>query len=180
MALQQKPKHRLAGLSKLRHVVPFQMLKTVCEGIFGSIMVYCLPLIGGCTKAELHSIQVLQNKAAQLVTRQAPRTNRDYMYGKLDWLTVNQLIVYHSLLQVHRVRYSHEPEYMNQFLSKYSRTGRICIPKINLTLVMESFMYRGATLWNSLPSDIRRIEKIRCFKKEIRTWIKKNVPRFLV
>ena len=155
------------------------MLKTVCEGIFGSIMVYCLPLIGGCTKVELRSIQVLQNKAAQLVTRQAPRTNRDYMYDKLDWLTVNQLIVYHSLLQVHRVRFSQEPEYMNQFLNKDSRTGRICIPKINLTLVMESFMYRGATLWNSLPSDIRRIKKIRSFKKEIRTWIKMNMPRFL-
>ena len=83
--LQLKLKNRLAGLSKLRYIVPFKTLKAVSEGIFGSVMLYCLPLIGGCSKTEISNLQILQNKAAQVITRQPPWSNRDAMFDKLDW-----------------------------------------------------------------------------------------------
>ena len=77
---------------KLRNIVPFSSLKIITQGIFNSIMVYCLPLYGGCDKADLEAIQVIQNKAAQIVTKSPPRTTRDAMYDRLDWLSVNQLV----------------------------------------------------------------------------------------
>ena len=176
--LQTKLKSRLAALSKLRCVVPLKLLKSIAEGVFGSVMLYCLPLIGGCTKADLHSLQVLQNKAAQIVTNSPPRTNRALLYDKLDWLSVNQLIEYHTLLQVFRIRISQEPEYLHRFLSADSRNGRIFTPRISLTLVKESFMYRGISLWNSIPSHLRSIKKPSLFRKEAKRWIKENIPRF--
>ena len=176
--LQLKLKSRLAALTKLRSIVPFNVLKTISEGIFGSVLLYCLPLIGGCSKAEINSLQVLQNKAAQLVTRQPPRSNRDKMYDKLDWLSVNQLIHFHTLLQVHRVRSNLEPEYLNLHLGLNNRNGRIPIPRMNLTLSKESFLYRGASLWNTLPVSLREIEKNGPFKKALREWIKEKVTRF--
>ena len=175
--LQIKLKNRLAGLSKLRYIVPFKTLKAVSEGIFGSVMLYCLPLIGGCSKTEINNLQILQNRAAQVITRQPPRSNRDAMYDKLDWLSVNQLVSYHTLLQVHRVRYNQEPEYLYRHLGGNGRSSRIPIPRLSLTLTKESFMYRGAHLWNSIPSRIRQKEKIASFKMELREWIKENISR---
>ena len=57
--LRRKLKSRLAGLLKLRYIVPFNSLKIITQGIFNSILVYCLPLYGGCDKTDLDSPQVL-------------------------------------------------------------------------------------------------------------------------
>ena len=46
---------------------------------------------------EIRDIQILQNKAAQLVTHSPPRSNRNVMFDKLGWLTVHQLIRYFTL-----------------------------------------------------------------------------------
>ena len=54
--LQSSLKKRLAGLSKLRFMVPYYMLKTITQGIFNSVLIYCLPLYGGFDKGQLSSI----------------------------------------------------------------------------------------------------------------------------
>ena len=177
--LQHRLKKRLAGLSKLRYIVPYSMLKTITQGIFNSILVYCLPLFGGCDKSELTSLQVLQNKAAQIVTRSPPRAVRNPMFDKLDWLSVNQLVVYHTLLQVYNIRSSREPEYLSQALRDDNRNVNIIISNTDLSLAKNSFVFRGAKLWNNLPPNIRNNFKISKFKKESRKWVKENISRFL-
>ena len=99
--LRLKLKSRLAGLLIIsnRYVVLYSYLKIITHGIFNSILVYCLPLYGGCDKADLESLQVLQNKAAQIVTKSPPRSERRVMYDRLYWLTVNQLVAYHTSLK---------------------------------------------------------------------------------
>ena len=177
--LQSKLKKRLAGLSKLRFIVPYCMLKTITQGIFNSVLVYCLPLFGGCDKGELNSLQVLQNKAAQIVTRSPPRSVRNSMFDKLDWLSVNQLVAYHTLIQVYKIRSCREPEYLSEILRNDNRNGNIIIPNSDLSLAKKSFSFRGAQLWNSLPVQIRSCLKISQFKKASRKWVKDQVPRFL-
>ena len=93
-----KLKKRLAGLSKLKYICPYPIRKTITEGIFNSVMVYCLPLFGGLDVGDLRDLQVLQNKAAQIVTCSPPRSSRIPMYEKIGWLTVNQLVVYHTVV----------------------------------------------------------------------------------
>ena len=34
------------------------------------------------------------------------------MYDKLDWMSVNQLIFYHTVMTVFRIRQTSEPEYL--------------------------------------------------------------------
>ena len=111
MELQGKLKSRLAGLNRLRSIVPYYMLKIVTQSIFNSILIYCLPLFGDCDKGDLHSVQVLQNRAAQLVTGSPSRAVRSPMCDQLDWLTVNQLVEYHTIVQVYKVRQNYEPEW---------------------------------------------------------------------
>ena len=177
--LHSKLKKRLAGLFKLRYIVPFAMLKVITQGIFNSVLVYCLPLFGGCDKADLHSLQVLQSKAAQIVTRSPPRSVRNPMFDRLDWLSVNQLVAYHSLLQIYKIRSSQEPEYLYEKLGKDNRNGNIIVTNTELTLAKKSFTFRGAQLWNSLPDQIRKNVKIGGFKKACRKWVKESIPRFL-
>ena len=178
-ALLLKLKKRLAGLGHIRSVLPYNLRKVVSEGMFTSVLGYCLPLFGGCDVAEIHDLQVLQNKAAQLVTHSPPRAVRQPMYDQLGWLTVNQLISYHTLLAVYRVRSTGEPEYLAESLCIDNRNGHIIVPKTKLTLLKKSFKFRGACAWNELPSSLRSLPNIGAFKKGVKTWITDNVPRFL-
>ena len=169
---------RLVGLNKIKYIVPYHTRKAITTGIFNSVLVYCLPLFGGCNKVDLHDLQVLQNKAAQIVTHKPPRTSRKELYDQLGWMTVCQLVVYHTLLMVYKIRQSGEPEYMASFLKNDTRTGKIMEPNIKLGLAQKSFCFRGSSDWNSLPSSIRNSTKIGEFKRKLKSWVLQNIPRF--
>ena len=176
--LKSKLKKRLVGLNHIKFVLPFPTRRTVSDGMFNSVLVYCLPLFGGGTAQELKELQVLQNKAARIVTHSPRRAGRQGMFDQLDWLSVRQLVVYHSLLSVYRIRSSQEPEYLASRLSRDNHFGKIILPKTNLSLYRNSFGYRAARDWNLLPQRLRQLGTISVFKKELRTWVKREIPRF--
>ena len=177
--LLRKLRTRLTGLIHLKFITSFEVRKMVSQGIFNSVLVYCIPVYGGCDVGQLRSIQVLQNKAAQIVCHAPPRASRDIMYSRLGWLTVNQLISYHTALTIFKIRLSGEPEYLASAVRNDNIYGRIIIPNCNLSLTMKSFTFRGSLLWNQLPQSLRNINNIRMFKISVRKWILEKIPRFI-
>ena len=87
--LTSKLKTRVAGLQKIRYVMSRGTRKNIVQGVFNSILCYCIPLFGGCNKAELNQLQVQQNRAAQCVLGLPPRTSRSILFEKLGWMTVH-------------------------------------------------------------------------------------------
>ena len=143
-----------------------------------SVLAYCLPLYGGCDNGSLKDLQIIQNKIARLVTKSHIRTNRSEIYDAMKWLTVQQLIVYHTLLAVFRIRLTGEPEFLASVLMRDNFRGKIIIPMSNLTLYRKSFTYRGICYLNSLPETMRSLNNIVKFKKEVKEWILINVTKF--
>ena len=93
-------------------------------------------------------------------------------------MTVKQMIIYHTLLTIFKIRLAGEPEEFALVLKKENRNQKIITPLSRLTIYRRSFIYRGSTDWNSLPSYLRNTEKLGHFKKSLRTWIFENVNRF--
>ena len=93
----------------------------------------------GTDKGHVQEIQVLQNRVAEIVLNLPLRSHRNMMYDKLEWITVNQLISYHSLLAVYKIRQPNEPEYLADFLRNDNFRGQIIVPLTNLTLCQRSF-----------------------------------------
>ena len=178
LTVLEKLRTRITGLLKIRFIVPYSMRKTITEGLFNSVLVYCLPLYGGMNSGDMNDLQVMQNKAARIVTLMPHRANRAEMYDKLAWLTVNQLVFYHSIILVFRIRSSNQREYLANLLGKDSRNNRIIIPNLDLRVAQWSFTLRGAESWNLLPLSIRKQSKIGTFKKLAKYWIMGNVERF--
>ena len=83
-ALTAKLKTRLTGLLKLKYVMDKSNKISIIQGVFISVLCYCLPLFGGCSQAALNVLQVQQNKAAQITLNCPPRTSRNLMFDKLD------------------------------------------------------------------------------------------------
>ena len=144
--LTSRLKQRLAGLQNLKSVMKRSAKKSIVQGVFNSVLCYCLPLFGGCSDSEVRVLQVLQNRAAQIVLGCPPRTSRDLMFSKLGWLTVRQLIGYHTLIVIYRIRQSHQPEQLAAKLTKDNRQGRIMLKNVQLGLYRNGFIYRGSVL----------------------------------
>ena len=49
-------------------------------------------------------LQIIKNKLARIVTGSNQRTHRADMFDHLRWFTVRQLVMYHTLITVFRVR----------------------------------------------------------------------------
>ena len=128
--------------------------------MFTSVLVYCLPVFGGCDKFEMEALQVMQNKAARLVTHSQHRTSRKEIFSKVGWMTVNQLVHYHSSLSTFRIKQSQEPEYLSSIMCRSNRADNIIIPNTTLSLAKNSYCYRSSAQWNSLPQHIRNLKKI--------------------
>ena len=179
--LKSKLKMRLGGLTNLKWIMNTPWKKKIVQGVFNSVLCYCLPLFGGCCTVHVKSLQVQQNKAAQIVLNMPPRSHRDHMYDRLSWLTVNQLIVYHTLISVHRIRQSGQPEYLAAIFRRTSRqvVGGIIVENNRRIVVRNSFTLRAAEQWNKLPMELRVEVKISQFKLKLRGWVAEQVPRFL-
>ena len=171
---------RLAALSNLKFSATFDVKKRVADGIFTSVLSYCLPLFGGSEACNIKDLQVLQNRAAQIVCKAPSRCNRVKLFDKVKWLTVNQLIAYQTLVAIYKIRESREPEYMSKIVNNTSRGNRILRTNTRLSLAQKSFTFRGVQLWNQLPLDLRTTDTaIGYFKTKAKEWVIDNVPRFL-
>ena len=71
------------------------------------------------------------------------RSNREKMFDEIGWLTVRQMVVYHTLLTVHSIRISKQPEYLSKLLLNENHNGNIIVSNVQLGLLRNSFAFRG-------------------------------------
>ena len=144
--------------------------------MFNSVLTYCISLWVGLNKFELEDLQILQNKAIRVVTRMPPRSNRKQMFEETGYMTLNQLIFYHTVLNIFKIRKVKEPEYLYNLISNENIREQIIHEKTNLTLTTKGFIFRGIENWNSIPPDIKNNTTISRFKNQVQGWINKNIP----
>ena len=176
---------RINALKKVSHSASFKTRKTVANGIIISRLIYLIPLWSGCQKYLMNSLQVMQNKAARVVTRRGKRTPTKALLRQCGWLSVAQLSVYHSLVLVYKILSTKSPQYLHEKLSgkpeeRYYQTRFIENEnrKHNLVLdsessadgdlALSSFKYRASRQWNNLPLDVREATDVNQFKLQLR------------
>ena len=143
-----------------------------------------MPLWGGTSNGLLDGLQVLQNRAARLVTKLGIRTPVKILLTQCGWLSVRQLVAYHTLVFVYKSKMGLGSQY---FKDKFSITfghetrlatgGGIKLTKMSDSeLGKESFSYRGIKLWNKLPSELRKVPTVIAFKRKLKKWIRTHTP----
>ena len=184
---------RLGALKKVSKNTSFKTRKMVANGIILSKILYLIPLWSGCENYLLNSLQIVQNKAARLVTKCGKRTPIKSLLSQCGWLSVAQLSVYHSLLLVYKVLSTKSPMYLYTKLqgvqeAKHYETRFVLNRKRNLSIVLDeesqaesniakkSFKYRATSQWNFLPVDIREEQTLKKFKVKLRLWVLHNIP----
>ena len=177
---------RLGALKRIGKISSFKTRKMFADGIFISKLSYLISLWGGCEQYLTKSLQVIQNKAARVVTKLDWYTPTHVLLSQCGWLSVHQLAVYHSVVLVHKVLRSGQPQYLHSLFSQNYQCGTRHADKklIKPTqtkapqhdLALNSFRWRAMMDYNSLTLDIRNSTCPHKFKRLAKTWIMENVP----
>ena len=170
---------RLNALKKLAVNANFKTRLMVANSCFMSIIIYMVSVWGGTEDYIVKAVQVMQNKAARSVTKQSWFTPTKRLLLQCNWLSIKQLIFFHTALQVWRVITSKCPVYIETKL-KLSRTrssaqGNLLVPVVEKSFSSKSFMVRSAVIWNQIPAEIRSCKSLETFKRNLKQWIKANV-----
>ena len=141
-------------------------------------------LLGGCSNYLIGYLQTLQNRAGRLVTKHGQFTPTRVVLRQCGWLSVKQLVHFHSLLLVFKIKMKNKPEYFNQhFSSEFPYRTRLATSsgirreeQYRYDVTMNSFAPRSSLVWNQLPVKLRNMKTTNTFKKNLKTWIQDNVP----
>ena len=135
-------------------------------------------------------LQILQNNMLRVILglQISHHVNMEKLRSRIRMMSVNQMSVYHTLLEVFNVVRKSSSEQIKekwQFRSGGSyplrrndnNDLRVPVPDKHL-VSCTGFTYNGPKLFNKLPVEIKKIENSDLFKKEVKTWIWKNIPSY--
>mgnify|MGYP006975461605 FL=1 len=147
-----------------------------------SVLAYLIPLWGGCEAYLVKALQVLQNRAARQVTKLSWFTPSRRLLNQCNWLSIRQMIFYHSALTVFRTVRTKTPLYLSQHLiTEHPYPTRLALSGLRVDgihggLVNQSFLIRAAKDFNTIPGEIRMCRTLPAFKQQLKKWIKLNIP----
>ena len=103
---------------------------------------------------------------------------------RVGWLSIRQLIFFHTVFQAHKTIVSGKPASLHDSIStqypyrtRNAATGRIRFGegfRGDSSLVDASFKHRAVHWYNEVPVDVYR-GKLETVKHKLRQWVKKNV-----
>ena len=139
------------------------------------------------TKLDNNRLQTLQNRVMRMKLNEPCNSNTSCkeLVRRSGEMSIQQLTAYFTLLQIFKTTQTQKPEYLANKLTlnkpnegrvfPYRQLNTITINR-NLTISRSGFFFRGSTLWNLLPVDLRTMDNADKFKKGVKKWIKENIP----
>ena len=126
---------------------------------------YCSSVWSNFKLEYSNCLQVLQNKLARVLLSADIRTPINDMMSTLNWVKLDKRWQNQLLLIVFKCLRQDAPNYLSsKFIytsSMHSQNTRsqssnaLVIPLFNINPGKRTFLYRGSSMWNNLPFDIR-------------------------
>ena len=173
---------RINGLKRTCRNGSFESRLMVANGIVMSKLVYLVTLWGGAQQYLLKSLLVQQLTAARVVCGfKCWGWSKTRLLEKVGWLSVRQLIVYHTVLQAQKTITSCVPRPLHSALStnhpyrtRQASAGQIRFGE-DFKAGAASFKYRAMVWYNSVPASVRT-GSAATVKKKLKMWVKSNIP----
>ena len=194
LGLLKKLSKVVGVLKKLKKLLPTPKFRQVVAAIFTSKMTYGMTVWGGIwglpnsdnsrhtaiTKESMRKLQILQNKVMRIETGLDHQTSSQVLLNQCQYLSVHQLVAFHSGCQAFKIIQSKLPVYHTNRLVELEenlRTRNSGVKRIDfdLSLARSSFFYQSSKLWSTIPSEIRNLKTITNFKKHFKNWVRNHI-----
>ena len=151
-------------LSKTRHYVSKDLLRTIYHALFDSHLRYSCQIWGQCQTQSLHNLEVLQNKALRILNFRGHRENSQPLYK------VSKLFKLKDLVRLYNLQFvqNHLNDFLPKtFLSYFTKTTnlhehdtrgiRLNVPFVNTTYYSSnSITFKAIRVWNKLQTMLNK------------------------
>ena len=172
--LTKKIASGIGALKRIRHLIPASTLHLIYQALIKPHFDYCDIVWSNCGKTLRDKLQKLQNRAARVLTFSNYDADTTELLEFLGWKNLARQQEIHKATMMFRCLHGLAPEYLcSKFTWRDSAynlrdsENKLNVPLPRTYYYRNSFSYNGATLWNSLPCDIRNIESLGVFKRKI-------------
>ena len=168
----------LKDIGRVRNVLTEKHTEMLVHAVSSSRLDYCNSLYINMNKDNIFKLQKVQNAAARLVTRRRKRDSISGTLANLHWLNVESRIIFKVILLVYKSIHGQCSENLTLSYKQYN-----CRPDDYLQLELKmvktkygrrTFTYAGPRLWNALPLQIRTIDNVNVFKRQLKTILFKD------
>ena len=174
---------RINGLKKIARTATFSTRQMIANGAVMSKLVYLIAVWVGAQEYLLDVLQVQQLTAARAVCGFYSRFwSKRKLLSRVGWLSVRQLVYFHTVLQVHKTIKSGKPASLySAFSTEYPyRTRNAAMGRIRFGENFHcrsrlSFKNRAVLDYNRVPADVLR-GAVPTVKLKLRNWVKQNIP----
>ena len=172
---------RINGLKKISVNATFNTRLMIANGVVMSRMAYLINLWGGAQQYLLKALQVQQLTAARTVCGFfSYGWSKKKLLSRVKWLSVRQLIFFHTVLQAHKTIITGQPRPLfNSISTDHPRNTRSAAHghiRFNETFrARTTFNYRALHWYNSVPASVK-IGSQDMVKRKLKTWIGEHVP----
>ncbi|XP_064622341.1 uncharacterized protein LOC135484636 [Lineus longissimus] len=172
--------YHLRNIGLVRRQLTVDATKNLAQALVLSRLDYCNSSLAGISEQSLRKLQLVQNRAARLVTRTNRRAHITPVLPELHWLPVRERIQFKLILLTYKVYHHLAPNYLNDLLEHYTpprslRSGSMDLLKENKyrlkTFGGRSFSILAPQVWNSLPSTLRAAQDVNTFRRDLKTYL---------
>ena len=164
----------IGGLKQVRPFVKQETLFTIYKSLILPHFDYCDVVWDTLNKGLAQRLQKLQNRSARVITSSSYEIRSKDILKQLGWETLHERRFAHTATMMYRTLNGQAPLYLKEKYTrlcdktKYDlRNGEtnLAIPKPRTESFKKSFEYRGARVWNALPTEAKAASSLNCFKQ---------------
>ena len=172
--------------SKIRHCLPVPCRHTVYNAFISSRLNYGSEICTNTTRKFIQPLMVTQNKILRILQFKNIRTPLNTLYREFGVLKLKDLHHFNICCIVHKFIHSphllrvaiNEIFYLNEQIHDYNARNRKDLhPSIKIKTKLygeKTISFQGRNFWNNLPSNIKKINSINLFKKELKQYMLSN------
>ena len=165
------------AIGALKRVRPFISVKTALQIYHAFIRPhfdYCSSVWDECNVTLCDKLQKLQNRVASVITKSSYDVSANHLLTSLRQDNLAKGRKKLKAILMFKILNGLAPDYLQDLFlirtTKYNVRNlemKLNLAKPNTNYLKKSFSYSAASLWNNLPNNLRTIESVRSFKKEV-------------
>ena len=179
-AVASKVTRAIAMIRHSKKLLPKHTLKILYQGLVEPHFRFCCSVWGACGVTTRCTLEKLQNRAIRIITDSPYDAPAKPILRQLRLPSIAEMIRQESAGMVYKAINGQAPVYLSSLFNRISAVTNRMLRNSNLNLRpprmktkfgQNSFAYRGATIWNSLPDDCRTAHTFATFKVKLKAML---------
>ena len=173
--------YHLHNIKRIRKYLSVEATQTLVHALITSRVDYCNSLLFGLPDCQLNKLQRVLNVSARLIYKLPRFCHITPILCDLHWLPIRYRINFKIILLTLKAIHGLAPKYISDLVVIKSSTYNLrsadslflSVPHINTkrTLGDRAFTIAAPKLWNSLPVELRQINSIFPFKRQLKSYL---------